>query len=131
MKPRKATAPKPTKEERKAEQAEQELRFFRYVCHVQGITPTTGPQIFNVSRPTFWAWMNGRHRIPHEKFMQAVYLLIQEGLAKWEQEQRTAQREKEIEQRAAELNQMQKELDRRAAELKYNQSTDQGENENA
>lgn len=92
----KATAA--TKEERKAEQMAQERALFELACIKKGITPTTGPKIFNVSRPTFWAWMKGKHRIPHKAFMQIIQLLIEVDLVQYEREQ-------ELKRKAAELNQ--------------------------
>ena len=83
-------------QDKKTAQIAREQAIFQMACTRKGITATTGPEIFKVSRPTFWAWMNSRHKIPHAAFVRLVELDNQIDPAQWE-------RMHDAERRAAEL----------------------------
>lgn len=51
-----------------------EASIFQMACIRLGLTPTTGAEAFSVSKPTYWAWMNGKHRIPHSAFVRLAEL---------------------------------------------------------
>ena len=61
-------------EAKRAAQTAREQAIFQMACLKRGITPTTGPKIFGVSRPSFWAWMHSKHRIPHKAFVRLAEL---------------------------------------------------------
>jgi len=69
---------------KKAAKIAKEQAIFQMACIRKGLTPTTGPSVFRVSRPTYWAWMNNKRKIPHEAFVRLVELDNQMDPAQWE-----------------------------------------------
>lgn len=74
-------------EKKRAEKIAREQAIFQMACLKRGITPTTGPKIFGVSRPTFWGWMHSKHAIPHKVFVRLAELDAQMDPAQWERMQ--------------------------------------------
>ena len=74
-------------EAKRAAQIAREQAIFQMACLKRGITPTTGPKIFGVSRPSFWAWMHSKHKIPHTAFVRLAELDAQVDPAQWERMQ--------------------------------------------
>jgi hypothetical protein len=78
---------KTTKPETPQEQADRiarEQAIFQMACKRHGMTASTGPKIFHISRPTFWAWMAGKHKIPPTAFVRIVELDNQMPVEQWQ-----------------------------------------------
>jgi len=74
-------------QEQKAARIAREQAIFQMACIRKGLNATTGPETFHVSRPTYWAWMNGKHKIPHSAFVRLVELDNQMDATQWERMQ--------------------------------------------
>lgn len=76
MRQRNKETPEQFEKRREATEAKnaREATIFQMACIRRGLTPTSGAETFHVSRPTFWAWMNGKHRIPHSAFVRLIEL---------------------------------------------------------
>ena len=73
-----------TPQEKKLDKIAREIAIFQMACKRHGMTASTGPTIFHVSRPTFWAWMHGRHKIPPTAFVRIVELDNQMPVEQWQ-----------------------------------------------
>lgn len=73
-----------TPQEKQADKIAREIAIFQMACKRHGMTASTGPTIFHVSRPTFWAWMHGRHKIPPTAFVRIVELDNQMPVEQWQ-----------------------------------------------
>jgi len=61
-----------------------EQAIFQMACKRHGMTASTGPKIFHISRPTFWAWMHSKHKIPPTAFVRIVELDNQMPVEQWQ-----------------------------------------------
>ena len=78
---------KTTKTETQQEQTDRiarEIAIFQMACTRHGMTASTGPKIFHISRPTFWAWRAGKHKIPPTAFVRIVELDNQMPVEQWQ-----------------------------------------------
>ena len=73
-----------TAQDAKKANSAREQAIFQMACIKRGLNASTGPETFHVSRPTFWAWMNGKHKIPHSAFVRLVELDAQMDPTQWE-----------------------------------------------
>ena len=72
------------RQEKKAEKIAREQAIFQMACIRRGLTATTGPTVFHVSRPTYWAWMNSKRKIPPAAFVRLVELENQMTPDQWQ-----------------------------------------------
>ena len=76
MRQRNKETPEQFEARREATEAKnaREATIFQMACIRRGLTLTTGAKTFKVSNQTFWAWMKGKHKVPHSAFVRLVEL---------------------------------------------------------
>ena len=86
MRQRNKETPEQFEKRREATEANnaREATIFQMACIRRGLTLTTGAKTFKVSNQTYWAWMNGKHKVPHSAFVRLVELENQMQPEQWE-----------------------------------------------